>query len=113
VQLTALAVEGVPPQDSGAAGGLVNTTRQVGGAVGLAALATLAGSITTHASAHQSHLQALTAGYRAAFTVSAAVMAATGLLAALLVRRGSSKKTAGEPKTASVATTTPNLQTTH
>ena len=86
VQLTDLAVEGVPPGDAGLAGGLVNTTRQVGGTVGLAALATLAGSVTAHAATHQSHLQALTAGYRAAFAVSAAVMAATGLLAMALIR---------------------------
>ena len=87
VQLTALAVDGVRPQDTGLAGGLVNTTRQVGGAIGLAALATLAGSVTAHAAAHQSVPQALTAGYRTAFAVSAAVMAATALLAAALTRR--------------------------
>uniref|UniRef100_A0AAU2K2D7 MFS transporter n=1 Tax=Streptomyces sp. NBC_00049 TaxID=2903617 RepID=A0AAU2K2D7_9ACTN len=87
VQLTALSVEGVPPQDAGLAGGLVNTTRQVGGAIGLATLATLAGSVTAHAAVHQPRLEALTAGYRAAFTVSAAVLAATALLALLLARR--------------------------
>ncbi|MEU5540502.1 MFS transporter [Streptomyces sp. NPDC020362] len=86
VQLTALAVDGVPPQDAGLAGGLVNTTRQVGGAIGLAALATLAGSVAAHASAHEPRLESLTAGYRAAFTVSAAVLAATALLAMLLTR---------------------------
>ncbi|MGW6873827.1 MFS transporter [Streptomyces xanthophaeus] len=87
VQLTALAVDEVPPQDAGLAGGLVNTTRQVGGAIGLAALATLAGSVTSHAAVHQPYLEALTAGYRAAFTVSAAVLAATALLALSLARR--------------------------
>ena len=86
VQLTALAVDGVPPQDAGLAGGLVNTTRQVGGAIGLAALATLAGSVTAHASTHQPHLEALSAGYRAAFTVSSAVLAAAALLALPLTR---------------------------
>ncbi|MFF4448470.1 MFS transporter [Streptomyces sp. NPDC001502] len=84
VQLTALAVDGVPRQDAGLAGGLVNTTRQVGGAIGLAALATLAGSVTTHASTGLPPLEALTAGYRAAFTVSAAVLATTALLALFL-----------------------------
>ncbi|MER8186127.1 MFS transporter [Kitasatospora sp. NPDC094015] len=88
VQLTALSVDGVPPQDAGLAGGLVNTTRQVGGAIGLAALATLAGSVTTGAAAHRTHLEALTAGYRAAFLVSAGVLAATAVLALLLTRRG-------------------------
>ncbi|MFJ4369192.1 MFS transporter [Streptomyces chartreusis] len=91
VQLTGLAVEGVPAQDAGLAGGLVNTTRQVGGAIGLAALATLAGSVTAHAAAHESHVEALTAGYRAAFTVSAAILAATALLAPLLTRRTSAR----------------------
>lgn len=86
VQLTAFSVDGVPRQDAGLAGGLVNTTRQVGGAIGLAALTTLAGSVTAHAATHQPHLEALTAGYRAVFTVSAAVLAATALLAVLLTR---------------------------
>ncbi|MFF2128625.1 MFS transporter [Streptomyces olivochromogenes] len=88
VQLTALSVEGVARQDAGLAGGLVNTTRQVGGAIGLAVLATLAGTTTAHAAAHQPHLEALTAGYRGAFGISAAVLAATAGLAALLTRRG-------------------------
>ncbi|MFB7620376.1 MFS transporter [Kitasatospora sp. NPDC056181] len=85
VQLTGLAVDGVPPGDAGLAGGLVNTTRQVGGAIGLAVLTTLAGSVTGHAAA-RGHLEALTAGYRAAFAVSAAVLAATALLTVLLAR---------------------------
>ncbi|MGW2207112.1 MFS transporter [Streptomyces sp. NPDC001774] len=89
VQLTALSVEGVPQRDAGLAGGLVNTTRQVGGAVGLAVLATLAGATTGRAeAAHQPYLEALTAGYRTAFAVSAAVLAAAAALAPLLARRG-------------------------
>ncbi|MGW3327391.1 MFS transporter [Streptomyces virginiae] len=95
VQLTALAVDGVPREDSGLAGGLVNTTRQVGGAVGLAALATLAGSVTAHASTDRPLLDALTAGYRAAFTVSAAVLAATALLALFLTRRTGARTATG------------------
>ncbi|MEV6599941.1 MFS transporter [Actinoplanes sp. NPDC051346] len=85
VQLTALAVEGVPTQDAGLAGGLVNTTRQVGGAIGLAALATLAGSVTSHSSG-QPPLAALTAGYQTAFAVSAAILTLTALLAVPLTR---------------------------
>ncbi|WP_328964838.1 MFS transporter [Streptomyces virginiae] len=95
VQLTALAVDGVPRQDAGLAGGLVNTTRQVGGAIGLAALATLAGSVTAHASADRPPLDALTAGYRAAFTVSAAVLAVTALLALFLIRRTGARTPTG------------------
>ncbi|MFJ3723454.1 MFS transporter [Streptomyces sp. NPDC090045] len=87
VQLTALSVEGVAPQDAGLAGGLVNTSRQVGGAIGLAVLATLAGTATAHAAVHQPQLEALTAGYRIAFGVCAAVLLATAALAPLLTRR--------------------------
>ncbi|WP_432128754.1 MFS transporter [Streptomyces sp. bgisy082] len=87
VQLTALAVEGVPRHDVGLAGGLVNTARQVGGSIGLAVLTTLAGSVTARTSSHQPPLEALTAGYRAAFMVSAAVLTATALLTPVLVRR--------------------------
>ncbi|MGW1811842.1 MFS transporter, partial [Streptomyces sp. NPDC002078] len=96
VQLTALAVDGVPPQDAGLAGGLVNTTRQVGGAIGLAALATLAASVTANAAVHRSHVEALTAGYRVAFTVSSAVLAVTAFLAPLLTRR-TGERTATAP----------------
>ncbi|MFG2488457.1 MFS transporter [Streptomyces virginiae] len=95
VQLTALAVDGVPRQDAGLAGGLVNTTRQVGGAVGLAALATLAGSVTAHASTDRPPLDALTTGYQAAFTVSAAVLATTALLALFLTRRTGARTATG------------------
>ncbi|WP_198653858.1 MFS transporter [Actinocorallia populi] len=84
VRLTDLSMDRVAKADSGTAGGLVNTTRQVGGAVGLAVLATLAGSLTTRSSLP--HLQALTDGYRAAFAVSAAVLLTTAALAAHLTR---------------------------
>ncbi|MFD7613707.1 MFS transporter [Streptomyces sp. NPDC059828] len=97
VQLTALSVDGVPPQDAGLAGGLVNTTRQAGGAVGLAALATLAGSVTARATTQGPRLEALTAGYRAAFTVSAGVLAATAFLALLLTRRAGRRPTVASP----------------
>ncbi|MEW2490806.1 DHA2 family efflux MFS transporter permease subunit [Streptomyces sp. NPDC048411] len=96
VQLTGLAVEGVPSQDSGLAGGLVNTTRQVGGAIGLAVLATLAGTTTAHSAGRQPHLEALTAGYRTAFGVSAAVLAAAAALALLLSI--ATRRTAHQPK---------------
>ncbi|MGW6987663.1 MFS transporter [Streptomyces sp. NPDC054946] len=94
VQLTALSVEGVTGRDAGLAGGLVNTTRQVGGAIGLAVLATLAGTTTAGAAEHLPHLEALTAGYRMAFGISSAVLAAAAALALLLVRTGAAR---GEP----------------
>ncbi|MFJ3232218.1 MFS transporter [Streptomyces sp. NPDC086787] len=97
VQMTALSVEGVPTQDAGLAGGLVNTTRQVGGVIGLAVLTTLAGSVTAHAAGDTPHLEAVAAGYRAAFGASAAILAATAILALLLTRAAGSRRTATAP----------------
>jgi EmrB/QacA subfamily drug resistance transporter len=87
VQLTGAAVTGVRPADTGLASGLVNTTRQIGGAVGLAVLGTLAASRTAAAAHHHSPAEALTEGYRLAFLVSAAVLAAGAALTPLLARR--------------------------
>ncbi|MFD5537032.1 MFS transporter [Streptomyces sp. NPDC127079] len=98
VQLTAMSIEGVAKADSGLAGGLVNTTRQVGGAIGLAVLATVAGSVTS--AAHRPHLEALTDGYRTAFVVSAAVLAASALLATVMNSLNTkARKTSCSPST--------------
>ncbi|MFE7532316.1 MFS transporter, partial [Kitasatospora sp. NPDC057542] len=85
-QLTGIAVTGVAPTDSGLAGGLVNTTRQVGGAIGLAVLGTLAAAVTAGAAPTRPPLDALTAGYRAAFLGGALVLALAAALALLLLR---------------------------
>jgi MFS family permease len=84
--LMALAMSGATPADAGLASGLVNTTAQVGGALGLAVLATLSSGRTTGQLAQgRTAAEALTAGYHLAFgiaavlTVFAAVVAATVL----------------------------------
>lgn len=68
--LMTLAMSGVEPQDAGLASGLVNTTAQVGGALGLAVLATLS---ATHSEALTDEgkplAEALTGGYQLAFVV--------------------------------------------
>jgi predicted MFS family arabinose efflux permease len=75
--LMTVAMAGATPQDAGLASGLVNTTAQVGGALGLAVLATLSSEHTKHllATGHSSE-EALTGGYHLAFWIAAALVAA-------------------------------------
>jgi len=88
VPVTAVAVANVPGGDAGIAGGLVNTSQQVGGAVGLGALAALATARTSSQSAAGvTSLAALTSGYSWAFLAAAAVVAAAAVIAAATLRR--------------------------
>jgi EmrB/QacA subfamily drug resistance transporter len=84
--LMGLAMSGATPEDAGLASGLINTTAQVGGALGLAVLATLS---ATHAGAlardGQSAASALTEGYHLAFYIAAGlVVAAIGVALTVL-----------------------------
>ena len=66
------AMSDVAPEESGLASGLVNTAFMMGGALGLAVLASLAASRTDTLTADgDSHLEALTGGYHSAFIVGA------------------------------------------
>jgi EmrB/QacA subfamily drug resistance transporter len=85
--LMTLAMSGATPSDAGLASGLVNTTVQVGGAVGLAVLATLATERTDGLLADgQSTAAALNSGYHLAYLIGAALVA-VGVVAAMVVLR--------------------------
>jgi MFS family permease len=80
--LMMLAMSGATPEDSGLASGLVNTSVQVGGAIGLAVLATLASERTdTAASNGESMASALNSGYHLAYLVGAALIGAAIVVA--------------------------------
>ena len=84
--LMTLAMSGATADDAGLASGLVNTTGQIGGAVGLAVLATVSASRTSALAArHQPPAVALTGGYHLAFWIACGlVVAAAGVTLAML-----------------------------
>jgi hypothetical protein len=81
------AMSEVEPQDSGLASGIVNTSFMMGGALGLAALASIADSRKTHLLSTGEDLpSALTGGYHAAFLVAAIMALAAAAIGGLLLR---------------------------
>jgi EmrB/QacA subfamily drug resistance transporter len=92
VPVTLIATTNIDAEDAGLASGIFNTAQQVGGAIGLAALSTLAASRTSHVlsgvadpSAGQ-RTSALVDGFQAAFLVGVGLMVVAAVLVALLVR---------------------------
>ena len=83
------AMSDVEPSEAGLASGVVNTAFMMGGALGLAILASLAASRTeTLLGAGDSEPAALTGGYHAAFLVGALFAAAAAVLGAVLLHSG-------------------------
>jgi MFS family permease len=81
--LMGLAMSGATPEDAGLTSGLINTTAQVGGALGLAVLATLSSS---RAGADPTPVS-LTDGYHFAFYISAALTVAAIAVALTVLKQ--------------------------
>ncbi len=98
VPISIAALAGVQPAEAGLASGLINTSQQIGGALGIAALSTIATSRTSHALAGgASHPSALVTGFHGAFAAGV-IVAALGIAAALtLIRRHELVQPAAEP----------------
>ncbi|WP_433257907.1 MFS transporter [Streptosporangium sp. CA-135522] len=86
--LTTLGMSGAKADDAGLASGLFNTTQQIGMALGVAVLSTLAASRTgVLLASGASEAAALTGGYRLAFTVAAGLLAAALVVSLAVLRR--------------------------
>jgi hypothetical protein len=91
--ITLIATTNVDGRDAGLASGLLNTSQQVGGALGLAVLSTLAADRTSsilgglgHAPSAGDRATALVDGFHTAFLTGGALMAAGAILLAVLLR---------------------------
>jgi EmrB/QacA subfamily drug resistance transporter len=103
------AMNDVEQTEAGLASGVVNTAFMMGGALGLAVLASVAASRTASLDASESHLAALTGGYHLAFLVGAIFAAVAASLGGLLLPKEApagahGEAPHGEPAAASEAT---------
>ena len=94
VPITLIATSGIPGDDAGLASGLFNTSQQIGGALGLALLSTLATNRTEDELAavgrrptEADTAEALVSGFHVTWAASAILLAAGGVLLLLLLRR--------------------------
>jgi EmrB/QacA subfamily drug resistance transporter len=88
VPVTIAATAGVESEDAGLASGLVNTSRQMGGSLGLALLAAVATQRSAALDGDVSRAEALTEGFQRAFAVGAAFAVAGALVSVFVLSRG-------------------------
>jgi EmrB/QacA subfamily drug resistance transporter len=108
VSVTTAAVAGTEPREAGLASGLINTSQQVGGALGLAILATVANSRTQallHSGAAVHASVALTKGFDRAFLVGAGFALLGAVLAALLISSRGSREHSDAARSGDAAAT--------
>jgi fucose permease len=101
VPVTIASLAGVERADAGVASGLVNTSRQIGGAIGLAAISTIAASAAaSYAHAHGISVaspSATVSGFQTAFVVLGGSLVAASVVAAVFLRPAHQRVEEAEP----------------
>lgn len=117
----AMVLRDVPEGDTGVASGVINTIQQVGAAVGVAVLSTVAAQSTSAYLASHGRAgagQAVVHGNQTAFVVAAVLMLAVGVVAAALIepgaardaRRGARRKASATPRRSAPRAAAPPLR---